>query len=50
VSTLYGQDTVMIAVRVELGQKSSRSQVGNIVVATVGHLGDLPALLDRTGR
>jgi uncharacterized protein (DUF58 family) len=50
VSTLYRQETVMIAVRVELGQKSSLSKVGSVVVATIGRLGDLPALLDRTGR
>ncbi len=50
VSTLYGNDTVMIAVRVELGAQSKLSKIGTTVVATVGRLGDLPALLDRTGR
>ncbi len=50
VSTLYGNDTVMIAVRVELGAQSKLSKIGTTVVATVGRLADLPALLDRTGR
>jgi uncharacterized protein (DUF58 family) len=50
VSTLYGNDTVVVAVRVELGSPSQLSKIGTTVVATVGRLGDLPALLDRTGR
>jgi uncharacterized protein (DUF58 family) len=50
VSTLYGNDTVMIAVRVEDGAKASLAKIGDTVVATVGALTDLPALLERTGR
>lgn len=50
VSTLYGNDTVMIAIRVDIGAKSMLSKIGKTVVATVGRLSDLPALLDRTGR
>ncbi len=50
VSTLYGSDTVMVAVRVELGAPAQLSKIGTTVVATVGRLADLPALLDRTGR
>ncbi len=50
VSTLYGADTVMIAVRAEAGAAPGVVKVGRTVLATVGRLGDLPALLDRTGR
>ncbi len=50
VSTLYGNDTVMIAVRVDHGASASLAKIGNTVVATVGVLTDLPALLERTGR
>jgi uncharacterized protein (DUF58 family) len=50
VSTLYGSDTVMIAVRIEHGAQANLSKIGNTVVATVGQLADLPGLLDRTGR
>ncbi|MET4783030.1 DUF58 domain-containing protein [Glaciihabitans sp. UYNi722] len=50
VSTLYGQDTIMIAVRVALGEPAGLSKVGGTVLATVGRLTDLPAILDRTGR
>jgi uncharacterized protein (DUF58 family) len=50
VSTLYGSDTVMMAVRVELGEQAKLSKIGTTVVATVGKLSDLPALLDRSGR
>jgi len=50
VSTLYNQDTVLIAVRVQLGSPASLAKVGGTMMATVGSLRDLPAILDRTGR
>lgn len=50
VSTLYGSDTVMMAVRVHLGEQPKLAKIGATVVATVGQLSDLPALLDRSGR
>lgn len=50
VSTLYGQDTVLIAVRVELGAQPALAKIGGTMLATVGKLSDLPAILDRTGR
>jgi uncharacterized protein (DUF58 family) len=50
VSTLYGSDTEMIAVQVALGSESRLSKVGRVMIATVGKLTDLPALLDRAGR
>ncbi|MCU1423415.1 MAG: hypothetical protein JWN36_3066 [Microbacteriaceae bacterium] len=50
VSTLYGNDTVMIAVRVASDEPAGLSKIGRTVVATVGRLGDLPAILERAGR
>jgi len=50
VSTLYGSDTEMVAVQVDLGADSRLSKVGKVVIATVGRLADLPPLLDRAGR
>jgi uncharacterized protein (DUF58 family) len=50
VTTLYGNDTVMIAVRVALDEQAGLSKIGRTVVATVGRLGDLPAILERAGR
>lgn len=50
VSTLYGQDTIMIALRVALGEPAALAKIGGTVMATIGRLSDLPALLDRTGR
>lgn len=50
ISTLYGQDTVLIAVRVELGAQPALAKIGGTMLATVGKLSDLPAILDRTGR
>ncbi len=50
VSTLYGQDTVLIAVRVAVDSPAALAKVGGTTMATVGRLADLPAILDRTGR
>ncbi|HEY5224244.1 MAG TPA: DUF58 domain-containing protein [Microbacteriaceae bacterium] len=50
VSTLYGPDTELIAVQVALGTDSRLSKVGTVMIATVGKLADLPALLGRVGR
>jgi uncharacterized protein (DUF58 family) len=50
VSTLYGPDTEMVAVQVKVGADSRLSKVGKVVIATVGRLADLPAILDRAGR
>lgn len=50
VSTLYGPDTEMVAVQVNIGADSHLSKVGKVVIATVGRLADLPAILDRAGR
>jgi hypothetical protein len=50
VSTLYGPDTEMVAVQVNTGADSHLSKVGKVVIATVGRLADLPAILDRAGR
>ncbi len=50
VTTLYGNDTVMIAVRVAVDEQAGLSKIGRTVVATVGRLSDLPAILERAGR
>ncbi|MCX7522083.1 DUF58 domain-containing protein [Microbacterium sp. STN6] len=49
-TTLYGSETVLVAVRVDLGAAPSLAKVGSLTLATVGSLPDLPALLERTGR
>jgi hypothetical protein len=40
----------MVAVQVKVGADSRLSKVGKVVIATVGRLADLPAILDRAGR
>lgn len=50
VSTLYGPDTTMLAVRVDEEAEPRLAKVGDVVVATVGRLRDLAGSLDRAGR
>jgi Uncharacterized conserved protein (some members contain a von Willebrand factor type A (vWA) domain) len=50
VSTLYESDAELIAVRVEDGRDARLDMLGNVMLATVGKLSDLPALLERAGR
>lgn len=50
VSTLYESDAELIAVRVEDGRDARLDMLGNVRLATVGKLSDLPALLERAGR
>ena len=50
VSTLYGPDTTTLAVRVEDGADPRLAKVGDVMVMTVGRLGDIAGLLDRVGR
>ena len=49
-STLYEADAELIAVRVEEGRDARLDMLGNVMLATVGRLSDLPALLERAGR
>jgi hypothetical protein len=50
VSTLYGNDTEVIALRASVGAVAGLSRVGAVTVATVSALRELAPLLDRAAR
>jgi uncharacterized protein (DUF58 family) len=47
VQTLFGQDTKVLAFRIELGKQSRLSKVSDLTLVTIGDLTDLPRLLRR---
>jgi hypothetical protein len=47
IETLFGADTMMVALRVELGAPSRLSRIAGAVVVTVGDLGDLSRIMRR---
>lgn len=47
VQTLFGQDTKVLAFRIEQGAQSKLSKVSDLTVVTIGDLTDLPRLLRR---
>jgi len=49
-STLYGTDTEVVAVRVDVSGEPRLSRLGGMMMATVSDLSELPALLKRAGR
>jgi hypothetical protein len=49
-STLYGNDTEMIAIRADTAGEARLSKVGAVTVATVARLRELGPLLERAGR
>ncbi|WP_223690220.1 DUF58 domain-containing protein [Leifsonia poae] len=48
--TLFGNDTEIVAVRVDAAGEPRLSRLGGMMLATVSELGELPALLKRAGR
>ncbi|MFF1572408.1 DUF58 domain-containing protein [Leifsonia sp. NPDC058292] len=49
-STLYGTDTEVVAVRVDVAGEPRLSRLGGMMLSTVSELTELPALLKRAGR
>jgi uncharacterized protein (DUF58 family) len=47
VQTLFGQDTKVLAFRIQLGEQSRLSKVSDLTLVTIGDLADLPRLLRR---